>query len=64
MFLELMYLESDGFHAKDSGVEVDGVWDTFHCQNQMVQVAQLYRAAGFQSDRSWCLDGDNLRKER
>lgn len=40
-YLCTKHLESDDLHAKDRGIEVDGVWYTFHCKNQMIETAHL-----------------------
>ena len=60
----LSYLESDDIHAEDRGVEVDGVWDTFHCENQMIQMTQLNWTGSLEFHTSCCLNGRNLKDVR
>lgn len=59
----LSYLESDDLHAKHCCIKVHRVRHTFHCKNQMIQMAQLNWAGSFELDISTCLDGDSLQEK-
>lgn len=46
------YLKSDHLHAKNWAVKTDGIWHTFHCKHQMIQMAHFNGTASFVFDCS------------
>lgn len=62
--IDCAYLESDYLHTKNWAVKIDGIWDTFHCEHQMIQMAHFNGTASFVSDSSQCLNAGNLQEMR
>lgn len=62
--MDLRYLESDDFHPQDGGVEVCGFPDVPDRQNQVVQMADLYRTRAAEADPSRTIEYGRLYKRK